>query len=93
MSRHKLISEFVTLDELRSYIKEQFGEILFVFPVLHFRHEGDNYGYIVEKNGERIVLLSENDKLYVATKSELEAKISKYTEIIFDTKKAVTLLR
>lgn len=70
----------------------EFGEIIYKFPVLHHNWECDGYGYIVEKNGKRDVVLSNHGNLYISSVKELEAKLAEYTKITYDTKKAITLL-
>jgi 3-dehydroquinate dehydratase len=73
-------------------IEEQFGVIIYKFPVLHHNWEGDGYGYITEQNNERKIILSNHNNLYESSSTELLNKISEYTKVEFDTKKAITLL-
>lgn len=73
-------------------IEEQFGVIIYKFPVLHHNWEGDGYGYITEQNNKRKVILSNHNNLYESSSTELMNKISEYSKVEFDTKKAITLL-
>jgi len=77
---------------LEQKVKEQFGEIIYKFPVFHHNWECDGYGYIVERNGERDVILSNHSNLYKSSIKELEQKIGEYKKVEFETKKAITLL-
>ena len=77
---------------LEKRIEDQFGTIVYKFPVLHHGWEGDGYGYITEQNNERKVILSNHNNLYESSAKELLNKISEYTKVEFDTKKAITLL-
>lgn len=88
----ELISNFVTNEELHSHIERVYGKIVYKFSLLHLMHEKDNYGYIIEADGRRFVLLSNNDELYESTTDALQEKISEYYKAILDTKKAITLL-
>ena len=88
----KLISDFVTTEELHSHIERVYGKIIYKFSVLYLMHEKDNYGYIIEVDGNRFVLMSNNDELYVSTVDALQEKISEYYKAILDAKKAITLL-
>ena len=68
------------------------GKVVFKFPIFHHGWEGDEWGYVIEKEGSRNIWLSNHNKLYVASVKELEQKLAEYTKVIFDTKKAITLL-
>jgi hypothetical protein len=72
--------------------KTPIGNVIYKFPVLHHGWEGDEWGYIVEKDGTREVWLSDHNKFYIASVKELEQKLAEYTTVTFDTKKAITLL-
>ena len=73
-------------------IEEHFGEIIYKFPVLHHNWECDGYGYVVEKNGKKDIVMTNHGNLYVSSVKELYVKLAEYTKISFDTKKAITLL-
>lgn len=72
-------------------IDEKLGKIIFKFPVLHFGWEADCWGYVVEKDGTREVILSNHGKNYTASIEELNQKLSEYTKVKLDTKKAISL--
>lgn len=77
---------------LEQKVKEQFGEIIYKFSVLHHNWECDGYGYIVKKEGKRNIILSNHSNLYISSIQELQIKLAEYTKITYDTKKAITLL-
>lgn len=70
---------------------EKLGKTIFKFPVLHLGWEADGWGYVVEKDGLREVILSNHDKFYTASIKELEQKVAEYTKVKFETKKAIAL--
>ena len=72
--------------------EETLGKTIFKFPVLHLGWEADGWGYVIERNGNREVILSDHGKFYVSSVKELQQKISEYTKVKFDTEKAITLL-
>lgn len=72
-------------------IDEKLGKIIFKFPVLHLGWEADGWGYVVEKEGKRDIILSDHGKFYTASIKELEQKLAEYTKVKFDTKKAIAL--
>ena len=77
---------------LEEKIKEQFGEIVFRFPILHHNWEGDGYGYIVDNEGKKMLVLTDHNKPYVAELSELHAKIAEYQIFISETENAIFIL-
>jgi len=72
-------------------IDEKLGKTIFKFPVLHLGWEADGWGYVIEKDGTREVILSNHGKFYTASIKELEQKIGEYTKVKLDTKKAIAL--
>ena len=70
---------------------EKLGKTIFKFPVLHLGWEADGWGYVVEKDGTREVILSNHGNFYVASVKELEQKLAEYTKVKFETKKAIAL--
>ena len=72
-------------------IDEKLGKTIFKFPVLHLGWEADGWGYVVEKDGSREVILSNHGKFYTASIKELEQKVAEYTKVKFETKKAIAL--
>ena len=79
-------------NHLEEKIKEQFGKIVLKFQILHNGWEGDGYGYVVEKDEKKLLVLTNHNKPYVAELSELHAKIAEYQTIISETQKAIHLL-
>ncbi len=77
---------------MENQVETKFGKTLFKFPVLHLGWEADGWGYIVERDGKREIILSNHGNLYVASVKELESKIAEYTEVKFKTKKAIDLV-
>ena len=77
---------------LEQIIEDKFGNIIYKFPVLHHNWECDGYGYIVEKEKKRNIILSNHGNLYISSIEELHNKLAEYTKVAFDTKKAITLI-
>jgi hypothetical protein len=71
---------------------EKLGKTIFRFPVLHLGWEADGWGYVIEKEGTREVILSNHGKFYTACIKELEQKVAEYTKVKFETKKAIALV-
>jgi 3-dehydroquinate dehydratase len=80
------------MKESTDQIDEKLGKTIFRFPVLHLGWEADGWGYVIEKDGKRDVILSNHGKFYTASIKELEQKIAEYTKVKFDTKKAIALV-
>ncbi len=72
-------------------IEKVHGKTIFKFPVLHLGWEADGWGYVIERDGTREVILSNHGKFYTASIKELEQKIAEYTKVKLDTKKAIAL--
>ena len=79
------------IEELK--IENEYGKIISRFPVLHHNWECDGFGYIVEKEGKRNVILSDHGKSYIASVEELQIKISDYRSAIQETERAIFLLK
>jgi hypothetical protein len=77
---------------MENQVENKLGKTLFKFPVLHLGWEADGWGYVVERNGKREIILSNHGNFYVASVKELEIKIAEYKKVEFETKKAITLL-
>jgi len=77
---------------MENQVEKKFGKTLFRFPVLHLGWEADGWGYVVERDGKREIILSNHGNFYVASVKELELKIAEYTKVKFETKKAITLV-
>ena len=80
------------MKESTDQIDEKLGKTIFRFPVLHLGWEADGWGYVIEKDGKRDVILSNHGKFYTASIKELEQKIAEYKKVEFETKKAIALL-
>lgn len=65
---------------------------LFEFPVLWSGWEMDNKGWIAEKNGKRVVVLTSHGSEYIATEAELAKRIKEYRTALGATKEAVRML-
>lgn len=72
-------------------VDDKFGKTIFKFPVLHLGWEADGWGYVVEREGKRDIILSNHGKFYTSSIKELEQKLAEYTKVKFDTKKAIAL--
>ncbi len=77
---------------LTDQVENKFGKTVFRFPVLHLGWEADGWGYVVERDEKREIILSNHGTFYVASIKELESKIAEYTKVKFETKKAITLV-
>ena len=72
---------------LEQKVEDKFGNIIYKFSILHHNWECDGYGYIVEKDGKRDIVLSNHGNLYISSAQELQIKLAEYTKVVFDTKK------
>jgi len=77
---------------MENQVEKKFGKTLFRFPVLHLGWEADGWGYVVERDGKREIILSNHGNFYISSIKELEQKIAEYKKVEFETKKAITLL-
>ena len=73
-------------------IEKEHGKTIFKFPVLHLGWEADGWGYVIDRDSKREVILSNHGKFYTASIKELEQKLAEYKKVEFETKKAITLL-
>ncbi len=78
---------------LQTKIEKEFGEIICEFPILHYEWEMDCNGFVVEKDGERNVVLTEHGKPYISSVKILNDKISEYKSIIQQTERCIFLLK
>jgi len=74
-------------------IERIFGKIVSKFTILHHCWEGDGYGYVVEREGKKILVLTNHSNPYVATKEEINLKIGEYKSVIQETERAVFFLK
>jgi hypothetical protein len=69
------------------------NKIICKFPILHHKWEYDAYGYIIEKDNQRILILTNHGKSYNASIEELYDKIAEYKNAIQETERAIFLLK
>ena len=74
-------------------IEKTFGKIISKINILHHCWEGDGHGYVVEKEGKKILVLTNHGNPYIATISELNLKITEYKTVIQETERAIFLLK
>ena len=74
---------------LEEKIEEQFGEIVFKFPILHHGWEGDGFGFITEKNKKRKIVLTNHNNPYQSSSGELKIKLNEYEQAISAVEKAL----
>jgi 3-dehydroquinate dehydratase len=77
---------------MKEIINKKLVKTIFKFPILHLGWEADGWGYVIEKDDKREVILSNHGKFYTASVKELEQKLAEYKKVEFETKKAITLL-
>lgn len=70
-------------------IAEQYGTVIFEFPVLHQGWDMDGKGWVVERDKKRFIVLTNHGSPYIANKKELEMQMKKYSDISEKTKKAL----
>lgn len=84
-------------EDMKTYteqnIEKTFGKIVSKISVLHHCWEGDGYGYIIEKEGKKILVLTDHGNPYIATVSDLYSKISEYKTVIQETERAIFVLK
>ena len=74
-------------------VEQLFGNVICKFPILHHEWECDGYGYIVEKENKRNLILTDHNKPHIASIEELRLKISDYRSAIQETERAIFLLK
>jgi len=86
-----------TKKEMKTYTEQNieriFGKIVSKFTILHHCWEGDGYGYVVEKEGKKILVLTNHSNPYAATKEEINLKIGEYKSAIQETERALFLIK
>jgi hypothetical protein len=78
---------------LEQKVESQFGKIISKFPILHHEWEMDGYGFIVENNDKRDIVLTHHGNLMVVGAKELHKYISTYRDAIQQTERALFLLK
>lgn len=87
-----MVKERLNMDE-HLKIQNEYGTIICKFTILHHNWECDGFGYVVEKDGKRNIILTNHNKPYIATIEELRIKISDYKSAIQETERAIFLLK
>ena len=82
----------MTNTALEQKIENQFGKIISKFPILHHEWEMDGYGFVVEKDNKRNVVLTHHGNLMIVDVKELHNYISAYKDVIQKTERAIFLL-
>ena len=78
---------------LEKKIEKEFGKIVSKFKILNHEWEMDGYGYIVENEGYKKMVITNHGKPAFVPKNYLDAKISEYKEVIQETEKALSLIK
>ena len=73
----------------RKKVEEQYGTVVFEFPVFHTGWELDATGWVVERGKKRFIVLTNHGTSYIAKNSELKAKIREYSKVIKQTERAI----
>ena len=76
--------------ELR--IAEQFGRILNKFRIFHHEWEMDGYGYVVENDSTKKLIVCNHNKPLEMTADYLRYKIKEYEDVIEETKDAIEII-
>ena len=69
-----------------------YDQKLFEFPVLWSGWEMDNKGWIAEKNGKRVIVLTSHGREYIASEAELAKRLQDYRDALAATKQAIRML-
>jgi len=80
------------LTSLELRIIEQFGKIIYKFPILHTGWDMDGCGYIVTNGQQNKIILTNHSKPYEAGSDELRSKIEHYKHVIEETNEALKVL-
>ena len=86
----KKINQYLLIYNNRTKI---FCKIVSKFTILHHCWDGDGYGYVVEKEGKKILVLTNHNNPYAATKEEINLKIGEYKSVIQETERALFLIK
>jgi hypothetical protein len=66
---------------------------LYEFPVLWAGWEMDNKGWIAEKDGQRVIIMTSHGGEYVGTEAELAERMEQYRLALEATQRAVGMLK
>ena len=86
-------SEASAFKKIKNSIEPKFGKILTQFPVLHHGWEGDCYGYIVQKDSKKLIIMTDHGVPYISDETELNSKIFEYQNGIKEIEKALHFLK
>ena len=78
---------------IESKIEKNLGKIVAKFKILHHEWEMDGYGYIIDNQGEKQLVISDHGAIRIADKEHLNELIKNYKEIIQETERALFLLK
>jgi hypothetical protein len=80
------------MTSLELKIAEQFGQILNKFRIFHHEWETDGYGYVVENNSTKKLIVCNHNKPQEMTADYLRYKIKEYEDVIKETKDAIEII-
>jgi len=78
---------------IESKIEKNLGKIVTKFKILHHEWEMDGYGYIIDDQGEKQLVISDHGAIRIVDKEHLNELIKNYKEIIQETERAMFLLK
>jgi len=78
---------------IESKIEKNLGKIVAKFKILHHEWEMDGYGYIIDNQGEKQLVISDHGAIRIVDKEHLNELIKNYKEIIQETERALFLLK
>ena len=78
---------------IESKIEKNLGKIVAKFKILHHEWEMDGYGYIIDNQGEKQLVISDHGAIRIVDKEHLNELIKNYKEIIQETERAMFLLK
>ena len=78
---------------IESKIEKNLGKIVTKFKILHHEWEMDGYGYIIDDQGEKQLVISDHGTIRIADKEHLNELIKNYKEVIQETQRALFLLK
>jgi hypothetical protein len=80
-------------NSLELKIEKNLGKIVAKFKILHHEWEMDGYGYIIDDQGEKQLVISDHGVIRIVDKEHLNELIKNYKEIIQETEKALSLIK
>lgn len=78
---------------IESKIEKNLGKIVAKFKILHHEWEMDGYGYIIDSQGEKQLVISDHGTVRIVDKEHLNELIKNYKEVIQETERALFLLK